>query len=210
MFIGCLIVFVVSFVWFGFLGAMSGNSLPPPFQITQKWAGQIPEIIFALSVAGMWLWFRNDGHALPLWVNIHDFARDALIVYAGKQAATWAMLSDVFKNGYQRDDNGDGVVDYDDGRKSKIKNIADDLAESVNVPITSPRYALVWSFLKGALMTLPIGLGVVGGVLHAIGHYLGFKLFDKFDYSNAYKEWIGSGLCLGGLAVMLYLIKIVF
>lgn len=208
MFIECLIVFFVSFVWFGFLGAMSGNSLPPPFRITSKWAGQIPELILALSVAGLWCYFRNLGETLPLWVNIHDFLRDAALVYAGKQAATWAMLSAVFRDGYQRDDNNDGVVDYNDGRKSKIKNIVDDLADSIDIPITSPKYAAVWAFVKGVLMTLPIGGGLIGGIFHAIGHYLGFKYFDNMSYPNAYKEWIGSGLCFGVTFTILYLITI--
>lgn len=202
-----VLFFIACFMYFGLLGALSGNSLPPPFQIKKKWMGQIPEIVFALSVAGLWCYFRNMDSPLPTWINVHDMARDALIVYAGKQAATWAMLANIFRDGYQKDDNADGVVDYKDGRKSKIKNIVDDLAEGVNVPITSPKYAIVWAFVKGALMTLPIGLGVLGGIFHAVGHWLGFKLFDKFPYSNAYKEWMGSGVCLAVLFTVIYIAK---
>lgn len=213
-----LIVFFVFFVWFGYWGAESGASLPWSHKWQKAWGlplGQVSEMILALSVAGVWCYFRNMDTILPLWVNIHDFIRDAVIVYAGKQAATWALLASVFRDGYQKDTNNDGLVDYNDGRKSKIKNIVDDLAESVGVPITSERYALVWAFVKGVLMTLPIGLGVVGGLFHAIGHWVGFKLFDRTGvfprkHSNAYKEWIGTGLCMSVLFTLIYGIKLIF
>ena len=217
MLIEILLVFLTSFMWFGFLGAESGASAPwSGWQKKSKYFRQIPEIVFALSVAGVWLYIRNMDEMLPTWVNVHDFIRDALIVYAGKQAATWALLSSVMTKGYHRDDDGDGDVDYDDGRKSGIKNIVDDLADSVDVPITSPKYGIVWAFVKGALMTLPIGLGIVGGVFHALGHWIAVQIFyddegrGKVKYPNAYKEWIGSGLCMGILFTTVYAIKLIF
>lgn len=195
LFIGC-------FFYFGLLGALSGNSLPPPFRITKKWMGQIPEIVFALSVAGIAVWFRNLQGTLPLSVNVYDFITFAIFVYAGKQAATWAMLSNNFKNGYQKDTNNDGVVDYNDGRKSKIKNIVDDIAEALNVPITSPKYAWVWATVKGFLMTWPFA--GTGAIAHTFGHWLAVKLFDSRPYSNAYKEWIGVGLCVATAVTIAY------
>jgi len=158
-------------------------------------------------LAGAWFYIRGFGD-LPLWINIHDFLSSTVIFYLGKQAATWAMLSSVFENGYTRDDNNDGVIDYEDGRKSKIKNIVDSLAETFGISITSPRYALVWAFVKGAIMTLPIGLGLIGGVFHAIGHYLGFKFFVNMPYANAYKEFIGSGLCISVVITVFYMFKL--
>lgn len=211
LFIGC-------FIWFGYWGAESGASLP----WSSKWQKafginlrQVPEIVFATSAAGAWVYIRNMPDELPLWINVYDFLTASIVMYAGKQAATWALLSNVFTEGYQRDDNGDGVVDYNDGRKSKIKNVADDLAESLNIPITSPKYALVWAFVKGALMTLPIGLGLVGGVFHALGHWIAMKLFynpdgtGKVKKPNAYKEWVGSGLCIAVSLVAMYAISMI-
>jgi len=216
MIVELFLLFIGSFMWFGIIGALSGNSLPPPFQIKAKWAGQVPEILFALSIAGAWTYIRNIDGGLTAWVNIHDFIRDAVLVYFGKQAATWAMLSSVMIFGYQRDDNGDGVVNYSDGRKSKIKNIADDLAEAVNVPITDPRYGAVWAFLKGVLMTFPIGFGIIGGVFHALGHWGVIKTLynkdgtGKVKYPNAYKEWVGTGLCGAGTMTIAYGLVLIF
>lgn len=214
-----MVVFFSSFIWFGYWGAESGASLPWSKKWQKGWGlplGQLSEMIFAISVAGAWCFIRNVDEVLPLWVNVHDVVRDSLIVYAGKQAATWALLSNVMTKGYQTDTNNDGVVDYDDGRKSKIKNIVDDLADSIDVPITSPKYGVVWAFTKGALMTLPIGLGVIGGVFHALGHWVAVKVFyddegrGKVSHPNAYKEWIGTGLCLGGLFTIIHAIKLIF
>lgn len=196
-----VLIFLGSFLYFGYLSAESGASLPwsgwqNSFKISLR---QLPEIIIAISVAAIAVYFRNLEVPLPLNVNTYDFVTYALLAYAGKQAATWAMLSNNFIKGYKKDDNQDGVVDYNDGRKSKIKNVVDDIADSLDVPITSPKYAWVWSGFKGFIMTWPLGgLGAPG---HTFGHWLAVKLFynkdgsGKVKYPNAYKEWIGGGLC---------------
>lgn len=201
-----ILFFIGCFIWFGLLGALSGNSLPPPFSITKKWVGQIPEVLFAVSVAGLAVWLRNVNSDISWVANLYDFITYGMLVYAFKQAATWAMLANGFKFGYQHDDNNDGVIDYKDGRNSKIKTTIDDIAEALNVPITSVKYAWIWAAVKGFGMSWPFGgLGSPG---HVFGHWIAVKLFDKKPYANAYKEWIGVGLCIAPAATFaLYFVR---
>lgn len=200
-------IFFLSFIWFGYWSAESGSSLP----WSRKWQkfkglnlSQIPEIIIAISGAWLISHIKLSNGSIPTNVLAFDFAQDVLVIYAFKQAATWALLSGMLKHGYQRDDNGDGVIDYHDGRKSGIKNIVDDIAEGLKIEITDKRYGLVWAGVKGLGMTLPYG--GFGALSHPLGHWLSVKLFDKLPYSNAYKEFIGGGLCFSFAALCAYLI----
>ena len=200
-----IITYILIILWFGYWSSEAGASFP----WSKKWQdlvgffSEVPEIIIALSVGAVAVLCWPVTGWWMLAVGVISTA----IAYAGKQSATWGLLSDKW-DGYDVGDKGvTETPDFDDYRDNTITPLVVLIMKLFNFKATSPALAWIWSGIKGLFMTLPVG--GTGLVTHPIGHYLGWKIGWQFFTGkgrNATKEFLGGAFGIGIPCVILLLL----
>lgn len=194
-------------VWFSFWSAQAGRSFPDwlsGWQDRWSWGSEVPEFTIAVSIGCLGIWGGDRLTDIPaLWLIAMWFVFIG-ISYAGKQSGTWAYLN---HEGYEKDDNGDGVVDELDGRQSTLREMNDAIAAMFSYKLGDEGYSWIWAASKGFITTVPIfGFGVVFQPIwrEIMSHAEGRLSGD----SNMYME-IGDGLAYACSAIM-YICFILF
>lgn len=185
-------------MWLAYWSAESGASLPwsKTWQDKLGKAGsEVPEIVLALTIAGVSAWGNFHIFDTGVLATISVFIVSAIIAYAGKQSATRAYLQWETHN-----DSSD--------RKSTLRFLYRILAKPFGWVSGDEGYAWIVAFVKGFIITAGMG-GLLGGLLYMLGHELGSHAKGRLAGDpNMWKELIsGFGL---DITVVLYVLSVLY
>lgn len=190
-----ILLFFALFIWFAFWSAQAGRSMASISEKLDNWQNKssfmaaVPEIIIALSIGAVALWGWREVFTLNLWGSCAVYPVFCAVAYMGKQSATWGFLN---HEGHTKDNNGDGVIDENDGRQSTMRKINDWIAKRFGKKLGDEAYSWVWAFTKGLITTLP--LCGTGAIFQPIGREVASHAEGRLPYDpNFWMESVGDG-----------------
>lgn len=216
------LTFLAFFVFFGIASAQAGYSFKFFNNKLQDWQNKIPlgnripefAIAIMFGIVAIYGWddatsmIHHYTSAFPVdSVNsllitcliffVFFFGISVVAAFVGKESATVYYLPGNWDTGWTRDDDGDGDIDFDDGRKSTMRPFNDVIAKMLGVNLNDKWYPKIWAFTKGLLISIPIGFlcAPFMPLTRHIGIRFGEWMNKRYGHDvNTYAELVGDGL----------------